>query len=139
MNFRKELDELRALKGRRDRAKAIFEDEDRAYREKRDELYFAMEDAGITSMGTEQGKYVRQKPKPKPVIQDRKAFIAWARENRPALIQTTEQRKALNAFVHEAVDDNQGLPPGLGVRYDHVVSIYKGDGAAEPDDDDGDE
>lgn len=132
MNFQDELDKLRDLKRRRDVAVKAGEELDAEYRERRDELYFAMEEAGLTSVGTDQGKYVRQKPAPKPVIQDRKAFIDWALEHRPGLVQTAEQRKALNAFVREQVDNEAGLPPGLGVRYDHVLSIYKGD-APEPD------
>lgn len=121
-----DLAELKRLRVDYDEKRKASDKAKEDYEKKRLEVYGRMEDERIGSMRVDGvGNFVRNKPDPKPVIQDRGAFLKWAQKNRPGLVQTSEQRKALNEFVRELVDNNEGFPPGLGVRYDEVVSIYK--------------
>lgn len=48
------------------------------------------------------------------VVQDKEAFVAWAREHAPELITGTPRKQLLNERVNAALDSGQPLPPGLG-------------------------
>lgn len=59
-------------------------------------------------------------------IQDRAAFIEWAKENDSSLLQEKERDELLNALVRERLDNEEELPPGVGFR----VREYIGQRAA---------
>jgi len=47
-------------------------------------------------------------------IQDRAAFVEWAQENAPELVEIKERKGEVSEFVRARLDDGEGLPPGLG-------------------------
>lgn len=47
-------------------------------------------------------------------VQDRDAFIEWARDHRPELIEPHERKGLVNEFIRECLDNGEPLPPGLG-------------------------
>lgn len=57
------------------------------------------------------------------VIQDRKAFVAWALENDAELVEYKERGEQLNSFVRRLLDDGAEFPPGLSFRSTPYVSI----------------
>jgi len=57
--------------------------------------------------------YVSYKPYAK--IQDKSAFVAWAEENEPELLEEYKVREGdLNTAVRRLLDDQVDLPPGVG-------------------------
>lgn len=57
------------------------------------------------------------------VVQDRKAFIAWALENDDELVEYKERGEQLNAFVRRLLDDEAEFPPGLAFRSTPYISM----------------
>lgn len=57
------------------------------------------------------------------VVQDRKAFVAWALENDEELVEYKERGEQLNAFVRRLLDDGAEFPPGLAFRSTPYVSM----------------
>lgn len=47
-------------------------------------------------------------------IQDRAAFVEWAKDNDEELIEDKERKTELDRVVRTAIDDGQELPPGVG-------------------------
>ena len=59
-------------------------------------------------------------------VQDRQAFIAWARENDAGLLESERIRESeLNRVVNERIHNNQPLPPGIG-SYDETYISTRG-------------
>jgi hypothetical protein len=59
-------------------------------------------------------------------IQDRAAFVEWATDHMPELLETKERKGLLNEFVREMLDTGQELPPGLGFYADQYISQRAG-------------
>lgn len=59
------------------------------------------------------------------VVQDKEAFVAWAREHAPELITGTPRKALINERVNTALDAGQPLPPGLGFYPDPKISRRK--------------
>lgn len=62
------------------------------------------------------GKLVtRNEPTPYAQVNDRAAFIEWARENDEGLLEIKERTTdgILNQLVRQRLEDKQELPPGL--------------------------
>lgn len=55
-------------------------------------------------------------------VADRRAFIEWAIENDPELIEQKERKAVLNEFVRQKLDDGEPLPPGMDSRVDSYIS-----------------
>lgn len=55
-------------------------------------------------------------------IQDREAFVAWAKENSPELIQEQERKALLNELVNDRLALGQALPDGLGYYCKEYIS-----------------
>lgn len=47
-------------------------------------------------------------------IQDRSAFVEWAKENDEELVEDRERKELLNQLVRQRLDDGEELPPGVG-------------------------
>lgn len=58
-------------------------------------------------------------------VQDRDAFLAWAKENAPELVIEKELGKELNALVRACLDDGKPLPEGVGFFIREGVSVRK--------------
>jgi hypothetical protein len=56
-------------------------------------------------------------------IQDRDAFLVWARENDHSLYAEREERRLLNQLVRERLDNGEELPPGIGFYVREIVSV----------------
>lgn len=55
-------------------------------------------------------------------VQDRSAFVAWAKENDEELIQDKERKTELDRVVRTALEDGQELPPGIGFYTREYIS-----------------
>lgn len=58
-------------------------------------------------------------------VQDRQAFVDWAKTNDPDLIQDKERGQELNALVRACLDDQSELPPGIGFYTRDTVAVRK--------------
>jgi hypothetical protein len=56
-------------------------------------------------------------------VQDREAFIAWAKANQPELVVEKEFAAELNKLVRQCLDDNEPTPPGIGWRSRDYISV----------------
>lgn len=62
--------------------------------------------------------------KVKGVVNDKSAFIAWALENEPDLVQYEPRQEKINAKVNQLLDDAvEEWPPGLTFRNANYVSV----------------
>lgn len=66
------------------------------------------------------------------IVQDRAAFLDWARENDEGLYQLTEREGLINQLVREKLDNGEPLPPGLGY-YDKTYISVRGNKAKKED------
>lgn len=55
-------------------------------------------------------------------VQDRGAFVAWAEENAPELIESKERKALVNEIVRQCIEDKVPLPDGLGFYPKQYVS-----------------
>ena len=55
-------------------------------------------------------------------IQDRSAFIEWAKENAPEMFEEKERSGLVNELVRERLDNGEPLPPGVGFYVREYVS-----------------
>jgi hypothetical protein len=118
--------ELAKLREEDLRLKREYEDAHSAYLRKRAQVYDRMEDEGVASTKLPGvGHFIRNEPSWKPTIQDKRALLAWAADNSPALLNTELAKGLLNQLVSERMRDGTKLPPGLGAYPDKVVSIRK--------------
>ena len=106
----RELRRLRRIKEILDRrAKEAKDRFDRAHRE----LWERMEATGVTAIGIDDRKFVWNKPKVYGSISDKAAFVAWAEEHAPELIEPDPRMALVNELVRERIDNNEPLPPGV--------------------------
>jgi hypothetical protein len=56
-------------------------------------------------------------------IQDRAAFLEWAKSHDEDLVQETERKADLNTLVRRCLDDGEELPPGVGYYTREYVSV----------------
>ena len=55
-------------------------------------------------------------------VNDRTAFVAWALENEPELVQYHERKELINQLIRERVDNGEELPPGTSFYIKQYVS-----------------
>ncbi len=55
-------------------------------------------------------------------ITDRKAFVEWAQENDPELLEPKERGAVLHERARQLLDDKEEFPPGMGFRVDEYIS-----------------
>ena len=59
-------------------------------------------------------------------VQDRDAFIEWAKANDAGLIEVATREGLLNQLVRERLDNGEPLPPGIGHYTKEFISIRGG-------------
>jgi len=47
-------------------------------------------------------------------VQDRAAFVEWARTHDEELVEDRERKALLNQLVRERLDNGEPMPPGIG-------------------------
>lgn len=55
-------------------------------------------------------------------VQDAPAFMVWARENQPELLEEKPRKQLLNELIREHLDNGTPLPPGLTFYVREYVS-----------------
>jgi kynurenine formamidase len=55
-------------------------------------------------------------------ITDRKAFVEWAEENDPELLEPKERKSVLNERARQLLDDGEEFPEGMTFRVEEYVS-----------------
>lgn len=86
-------------------------------------VYARMEAEEIDGLKVNGVNFVRVAPQPYASIQDRDAFIEWARDNDASLVSEKEEKRLLNALVRERVDNGEELPPGIGFYTKEIISV----------------
>ncbi len=59
-------------------------------------------------------------------IQDREAFLDWAKSNDESLVKETEESALLNQLVREKLDNGETLPDGVGFYARRYVAVRAG-------------
>lgn len=110
-----------SLRKRYERAKADAD----VYKEEADrierQLFEQMEDEDVGSIKVGTHTFVRAATT-YGQVQDRAAFVAWAEENAPELVEVHERKGLVNELVRERLEDGQPLPDGLGFYVKQYVS-----------------
>lgn len=107
-----DLRRLRTLKARRDKAKEKYEADDKEFKDFQRRVFDRMNAEEVESQKVAGTLFV-------PIettyaqVQDRQAFIDWAKENEDELIEPKERKELLNALVRQCLDDGEELPPGV--------------------------
>ena len=113
--------ELQHIKEARDNAKHTYDDLQAKFQAAKFALLDRMEDEkcdGIKAAGTNfvptQITFAQ--------VQDRSAFVEWAEDHAPELIEARERKGLLNQRVRELLDNGEPFPPGLGFYNDRNIS-----------------
>lgn len=97
-------------------------DEAKAQAKHAEQLFFArMEQEGYDSLKVRGTNFVRAATI-YGQVQDREAFIKWAEENAPELLELKERAALVNELVRERMDTGEILPDGLGFYAREYVS-----------------
>lgn len=88
------------------------------------DLAVRMQDEEIDGQTTRGYNYVPE-VKTHAVVQDKEAFVRWARAHAPEMITGEPRRKLINEKVEQCLDSGQPLPPGLGYYPEPKVSRRK--------------
>lgn len=120
------LDTLKADEARKKRAAAEATDR-RAEWEKQcfDRMVDEEYDPGESSLKIKGVVYIPNRTD-YAVVQDRAAFIEWARANDAGLIEVATREGLLNQLVRERLDNGEPLPPGIGYYSKEFISIRGG-------------
>ncbi|MGZ6854889.1 MAG: gp33 family protein [Mycobacteriaceae bacterium] len=113
---------LRDLKAERDAANKQFKALDAEFKTQQRRLIERMEAEGTDSLKADGTSFSPVKLE-FGTIQDRQAFVAWAQENDPELIEYHERDEQLNALVRRLLDDGQDLPPGSSFYTREYISM----------------
>jgi hypothetical protein len=117
-----EARQLKKLREERDAAKSVFEDTDRAYKVAMDHLYQRMEAGSVDGLKVDGVSFVPSETV-YANVQDREAFVSWAKENDEQLIEDKERKALLNAAVRERLDNGETLPDGVGFYVRESISL----------------
>lgn len=115
------LRNLRALKLKRDEAKATFESLDDNFKHEQFKLIERMKSAGVESTRIDGINFVPTETI-YAQVQDRTELVAWAEEHAPELIESRERKELLNQEVRRRIDDGDGMPPGLSFYVREYIS-----------------
>ncbi len=121
-------DKLLALKGlreTRETARIAFEEADKEFKSLQYDVFEHLSDQGIESMKVDGTNFVRASTA-YGSVQDREAFVEWAKQNDEALIEYKERGALINELVRERLDNGEELPPGLGMYTRDLVQQRKG-------------
>lgn len=109
-----ELRALGALKDILDAANKAAKIADKEFKRHQYDVMERMEAEGCESQRVDGITYSPVRGKVYHTIQDRTAFVAWAKENRPELIELKERGDLCNSLVRERHENGEPLPDGLG-------------------------
>ncbi len=112
---------LRALKLKRDEAKATFESLDDNFKHEQFKLMERMRATGVESMKVDGTLFVPTETV-YAQVQDRTELVAWAEEHAPELIEARERKELMNQEVRRRLDDGEALPPGLSFYVREYIS-----------------
>ena len=112
---------LRKLKREYDAAHKKSDAAEAVFKAAQAKVYERMERDGVESMKASGTLFVRSTTT-YASMQNREEFIAWAEENEPELFESKERKALLNALVRERLDNDQELPPGVGMYEREVVA-----------------
>lgn len=112
---------LRELKSSKDEAKAEYESLNKQFKAAQQALIDRMEDTGTEGLKVAGTNFVPTKTI-YGQIQDRTAFIEWAQENEPELIEHRERKELLNELARELLNDGEPFPPGMSFRVQEYIS-----------------
>jgi hypothetical protein len=115
------LKNLRALKLKRDEAKATFESLDDNFKHEQFKLMERMRATGVESVRVDGTLFVPTETI-YAQVQDRSELVEWAREHAPELIEDRERKELLNQEVRRRIDDGDAMPPGLGFYVREYIS-----------------
>lgn len=113
---------LRELKIARDEAKAAFEALDKDYKSREAAFIERLQQEDVDSIKVDGINFV-----PSETIygqvQDRSAFVEWAKVHAPELIEDRERKQLVNGLVREHLDNGEVMPPGLSFYVKEYVSL----------------
>lgn len=104
---------LRSLREKRDQLKAEFEEADEAYKGAVERLYERMDETGVDGLKIDGINFVPSETV-YANVQDRAAFVEWARTHDEELVEDRERKALLNQLVRERLDNGEPMPPGIG-------------------------
>lgn len=119
-----ELRDLAVLRRCYDHYAEIAEEAQRRFKTAQAAVFRRMEDENA---GTRYLDGVRFTPASTTyhVMQNRQAFVEWAKTNEPELIEQRERKGLCNAKARECIDNNEAFPPGLGSYDREYISISR--------------
>lgn len=116
-----DADKLAALKADYDEKNSVAKAAELAFKEFQATTFERMRDEGVESLRVN-GVTFSPVAKEYATMQDKEAFIAWARENDEDLIKEAPRDAELNALVRRCLDDKEELPPGVGYYTREYIS-----------------
>lgn len=125
--LQQDLRELRRLKEIAEAAGRVKRDADSAFKLAQWSCLDRMEREETSGIrDTKTGYLFTLTPKDKFNVNDREAFVQWALDNEPDLVEYREIGSTLNALGRAALDNNRPLPPGVDHFPDPYISQRKG-------------
>ena len=121
MEIKDALSKLKALKEHRDAAKEVFSQAENEFKQFQTEVWDFMDENKIDGMKVDGVNFVKTATA-YASVQDRDEFREWAKENDESLIELKERSALLNALVRERLDNEEELPPGVGMYVREVIS-----------------
>lgn len=120
-SINEEAARLRSLKEERDESKAIYDEADKAFKSAQIKLMERMDEEKCE--GIKQGgiNFIPTKTI-YGQVQDRAAFVEWAKENAPELVEEKEIGERINELARQLLDDGEPFPPGLNFRTKEYIS-----------------
>lgn len=116
-----QLLELRRLKALESEAKTKYEEARNDHKSFEAELIDRMAAGKIESQSVDGTRFTPTSTIYSSV-QDRQAFVAWAKETDDSLIEDKERKEVLNQIVRQCLDDGDELPPGIGFYTREYIS-----------------
>lgn len=107
-----DLIDLRGLKAARDALKEEYDAADKRFRKKQEQVLNRMELEETESQKVDGTLFVPTSTV-YGQVQDRAAFIEWAKDNDEELFEPKERAQLLNQLVREKLDNGEPLPDGV--------------------------
>lgn len=117
-----DLRHLRTLKETKDDLKKRADEAERDFKQWQQHCLTRMESEDAQSHRTD-GTTFSPVEKIYASVQDRSAFVAWAKANDDELIEDKERGVLLSALVRERLDNGEELPPGVGFYTREYISM----------------
>jgi murein L,D-transpeptidase YafK len=107
-----DLIDLRGLKAARDALKEEYDEADKRFRKKQEQVLNRMELEETESQKVDGTLFVPTETV-YGQVQDRAAFLEWAQDNDEELFERKERAQLVNQLVREKLDNGEALPPGI--------------------------